>query len=237
MNIFWIILVFLSSCGLEKENISDNKVKQTTEIKQEIKQDIKIKQEKIIEDSLKDSSILKFVSSNIWFTKSNYVPENLVYIKWDYVIDNKWSSVLRLEAKNALDNIAKDFYIKFNKKLIIVSAYRSYTTQKAIKDSGCSDRFCAKAWFSEHQSWLAVDFFEATTKDKFLSNKNYKLYFEWLNENAFKYWFHNTYQKWIEIDTYEIEPWHRRYLWVELATELKQNNLTYAEYKKNKLSK
>jgi D-alanyl-D-alanine carboxypeptidase len=61
-----------------------------------------------------------------------------------------------------------------------------------------------------------------------------KKYYKWLDENAYKYGFHNTYQKWLEIDWYEIEPWHWRYMWVELATYLKDNNLTIAEFYFNK---
>jgi len=180
-----------------------------------------------------DNSITKFVSAKVGFDDKEYIPGNLVSISSANIIDNKIWQVLRVEAKNTLDNMATDFYASFWKKLVVVSAYRSYLDQKKIKDNGCPDNFCAKAWFSEHQTWLAVDFFEATNKDQFLSNSDYKKYFEWLNENAFKYGFHNSYQKWLEVDTYEIEPWHWRFLWADLATKLKQNNLTYAEYIKN----
>jgi len=227
------MIIFLSSCSsVNEENHLNDIQKQEVQIKQEIKQEIKEEEKKeiFIENSFDDSSISKFVSAKIWFTKNNYIPENLVSISSPIIIDAKQNQLLRIEAKNALDNMAKDFYEKFSKELIVVSAYRSYLDQKKIKDNGCPDNFCAKVWFSEHQTWLAIDFFEATNKDQFLSNPNYKMYFEWLSENAYKYGFHNSYQKWLEIDTYEIEPWHWRYLWIELATKLKQNNLTYAEY-------
>jgi LAS superfamily LD-carboxypeptidase LdcB len=42
---------------------------------------------------------------------------------------------------------------------------------------------------------LAIDLFEATTNKEFLSKPNLKKYFDWLNENAYKYGFANTYQK------------------------------------------
>lgn len=98
------------------------------------------------------------------------------------------------------------------------------------KKSWCSDKFCAKAWFSEHQSWLAIDIFQTTTKEEFLLNDNLKLYFNWLNENAYKYWFHNSYQKGIVIDWYLEEPWHRRYLWKDLAKELLDQKITFWEF-------
>jgi zinc D-Ala-D-Ala carboxypeptidase len=34
----------------------------------------------------------------------------------------------------------------------------------------------------------------------------------------------------LDIDGYEIEPWHWRYLGVDLSTELKNKNITIAEY-------
>lgn len=183
-----------------------------------------------------DSSLTKFVSSNIHFDDISYIPEDLVNISWDYIYDAKWGyQLLRKEAKDALDKMALDFYRAYEKKLVVVSSYRSYNYQKGIKNRGCPDNLCAKAWYSEHQSWLAIDLWEATTKNQFLSKAYLKDYFEWLNNNAYKYWFHNTYQKWLEVDTYEIEPWHWRYVWVELATYLHENSLTFAEYynKKN----
>jgi LAS superfamily LD-carboxypeptidase LdcB len=59
-------------------------------------------------------------------------------------------------------------------------------------------------------------------------------YYNFLKQNAHKYWFHNTYQKWLEIDGYEIEPWHWRYLWIKFATYLKENNITLAQFYKNR---
>jgi len=59
---------------------------------------------------------------------------------------------------------------------------------------------------------LAVDIFDASTRQEFLANSLYKKYLEWMKENAHKYGFHNSYQKGLEIDGYDIEPWHWRYL-------------------------
>ena len=184
-------------------------------------------------DYKSDNSITKYVSPNISYEKIDYIPLDLVFIKWNYIIDIKSNQTLRQEAKENLDKLAKEFYDTFNVKLKIISAYRSYNYQIWIKSRWCSDNFCAKAWFSEHQSWLAFDIFETTTKDIFLSNKNYTKYFQWMNKNAYKYGFHNTYAKWKEIDGYEIEPWHWRYVWVEFAKYLFENELTFGEFISN----
>ncbi len=194
-----------------------------------------IKNKKKVYDLITDNSITKFVNPDVSFVDKEYVPENLEYIALEYVIDSKGNWQLRPIAKQYLEKMSEDFYKKFEKKIKVVSSYRSYKYQKWIKDRWCPDNLCAKAWHSEHQTWLAIDLWETTTNSEFMSKKHLIEYFQWLNKNAHKYGYHNTYQKWLEVDGYEIEPWHWRYLWVELATELKSKNMTLAEYyKKNK---
>ena len=204
-------------------------------IKSEI---IKIKDQKINRiysyDLETDNSITKFVNSSVSFNDKSYVPENLIWMKWTHIIDIKWNWALRVEALIALIELDKSFYDTFNENIKVVSSYRSYNYQQTIKNWWCPDNLCAKAWFSEHQSGLVIDLWETTTNNEFLSNSTLKKYFEWLNNNAHKYGFTNTYQKWLDIDWYEIEPWHWRYLWPELATYLKDNNMTIAEFYNNK---
>lgn len=180
-----------------------------------------------------DSSITKYVSNTKWFNNSSYVPKNLEIIAWDYVIDVKGNSKLRTEANRALQLMAADFCKEFWERLTVVSAYRSFEYQSLLKSMWCNDSYCAKPWYSEHQTWLAVDLWEASTEVDFLSKKNYLKYFEWMNENAHNYGFHNTYQKWIEVDWYVVEPWHWRYVWLDLAKTLYENELTLSEYYKN----
>lgn len=180
-----------------------------------------------------DSSITKFVNNKKWFNNLTYKPRNLEKIAWDYVTDVKWNSQLRLEANRALQSMSKDFFTIFWEKMVVVSGYRWYEYQSLLKSMWCNDQYCAKAWYSEHQTWLAVDLWEASTEIDFLSKQKFVDYFEWMNENAYKYGFHNTYQKWIEVDWYVVEPWHWRYVWVDLAKTLYENELTMAEYFKN----
>lgn len=177
-----------------------------------------------------DSSLYKFVSANKSFNNVSYIPKNLESINSDYIFDAKWwSQLLRREANTALKEMWKAFNLEFNKVISIVSAYRSYNYQDWIKQRWCPDNLCAKAGYSEHQTGLAVDLWEASSEKQFKSNKNYLKYFEWLKQNAHKFGFTNTYQKWLKIDTYEIEPWHWRYIWEELATHLYDNKITTAE--------
>ncbi|MDD5770079.1 MAG: M15 family metallopeptidase [Candidatus Gracilibacteria bacterium] len=177
-----------------------------------------------------DVSITKYINNKIHFTKINYIPSDLVSIKSEFIIDAKGNQILRQESNNHLQKLAKDFFKEFKVKLKIVSAYRSYNYQLGIKQRGCGDLFCAKAGYSEHQSGLAFDMFETTTKEDFLSKPDLKKYFEWFSQNAYKYGFNNSYKNGEKIDGYAIEPWHWRYLGIDFAKELWEKNMTYGEY-------
>ena len=181
-------------------------------------------------DFTNDDSLQKFVNNKVSFNNKKYIPSDLEKLSWEYLLDAKNWQYLRHEALLNLQKMSKDFYENFQEKLKIVSAYRSYQYQVWIKSRWCSDLLCAKAWYSEHQTGLAVDLFEATSKDEFLSKADLSNYFDWLNKNAYKYWFTNSYQKWLKVDWYAIEPWHWRYVWEDLATYLSENNLTLAEF-------
>ena len=181
-------------------------------------------------DFTTDDSIQKFVNNKVPFNNKKYIPNDLEKLSWDYITDAKNWQYLRHEALLNLQKMSKDFYDNFQEKLKIVSAYRSYEYQVWIKSRWCSDLLCAKAWYSEHQTGLAVDLFEASSKAEFLSKADLSNYFDWLNQNAYKYWFTNSYQKWLKVDWYAIEPWHWRYVWEDLATYLSENNLTLAEF-------
>lgn len=196
-----------------------------------------IKEDKISKNNLYnfkvDSSIQKYVSPLISFDNIKYKPDDLIDIESKYIINSKSWMLLRKEAFENLDLLVKDFYKEFKTSIVLVSAYRDYIYQKWIETNQAEcvkNNLCAKAWYSEHQTWLAIDIFEASSKDEFLSNKNYKKYFEWMKKNAYKYWFHNSYQNWIQIDWYSIEPWHWRYLWRDLAKKLNDENITFSEY-------
>lgn len=183
-----------------------------------------------------DDSITKYVSRNITLNDIKYSPKDLVSISNQWLVLPKWSHMkLRAIAHSKLNDMAKEFYNIFWDKLVIVSAYRSYDYQKNLK-KWCSDTLCALPGRSEHQLWLAIDIFAATTAGQFLSKTQFKQYYDRLAVNAHRYGRHNTYQKWVEIDTYQPEPRHWRYVGRELATELFDSKMTLAEWYKEHTS-
>lgn len=187
-------------------------------------------------DIISDDSIHKFVWRKHHLSNIDYEPNDLVDMTQSpFLYINQWW-YLRKEAFDQLDLLAREFYQTFNTKLIIVSAYRTHWHQKQLlslykqKIGTSAYMVSAKPWHSEHQLWLAIDIFSASNETDFFKNENYKLYRERFKNNAHRFGYHQSYQRWPQKDWFIVEPRHRRYLWRELATYLFDNNITFTEY-------
>ena len=122
--------------------------------------------------------------------------------------------------------------------LVLRCGFRSYNLQRSIyswnlKTYGYYEvsRYHAVEGTSEHQTGLAVDLCCEATGYKnnfdFLNTPEYA----WLLENAHLYgWILRYPEGKEEITGYNFEPWHFRYVGVELATYLKEQNITLEEY-------
>ncbi len=179
-----------------------------------------------------DSSYTKYVDPNVSFQDVWYIPQDLRKLERTHLRDIKWDAQLREEAATRFEELAWSFYTYFWEKIDVVSSYRSYRYQAWIKSRGCPDHLCAKAGHSEHQSWLAIDLWSASTLWEWQQSPRLQSYYNWLWRNAHFYGWHNPYRKWVDIDGYDPEPWHWRYLWVDLAGYLYEHNVTFAEYYK-----
>ena len=165
---------------------------------------------------------------------SDYIPNDLENISLEYSCENKQ---LRYEAKNAFEKMAKrakeDGY-----NIIAVSTYRSYEYQEKlynnyVKDKGkyYADLASARAGHSEHQTGLAVDVANTSLDyDNFEQTKE----FNWMINNSYKYGFILRYPKAkFHITGFKYEPWHYRYVGIDIATYIYKNNITLEEYNKN----
>jgi D-alanyl-D-alanine carboxypeptidase len=179
-------------------------------------------------DTYSDESIHKYVGKSHPFQTRNYRPTDLVPISGDFITTGRWSMMLRQEAMESLHDLSAAFFAKFGVKLDVVSGYRSYERQAQIAES-CSELFCARPGYSEHQWWLAMDIFMFTNAKDFLSDPDRAAYYARLMEHAHSYGRHNSYQKWAAIDGYAPEPRHWRYLGVLLASRLHTLSMTFAE--------
>jgi len=114
----------------------------------------------------------------------------------------------------------------------LVSGFRSYYSQQTIYNNYVSiygveqtDTFSARPGHSEHQTGLA---FDVGAIDDSMGEWPNGI---WLAENAHKYGFIIRYPQGKQhITGYKYEPWHIRYLGVDLATRVYQSGLTLEEY-------
>ena len=161
---------------------------------------------------------------------NDYVPDNLV------TIESKYGRTLEIES-----TVYEQYKLMWNAAkaegltLYIRSPYRSYITQQGlynnyVKDNGkaLADTFSARPGYSEHQTGLAFDVTSPTTTfDTFEYSKE----FEWLQVHAHEYGFILRYPSGKEYITgYIYEPWHYRYVGVDVATKIHETGLTYEEY-------
>lgn len=163
---------------------------------------------------------------------SDYIPYDLEVIDINYSCEDKY---LRHEARINFEKLAKKAKEEgFN--IIAVSTYRSYDYQerlynKYVIDKGFyyADMASARAGHSEHQTGLAVDVANSNLDyDNFEDTKE----FNWMKNNAHKYGFILRYPKGMfHITGFKYEPWHYRYVGIDIATYIYKNNLTLEEYK------
>lgn len=185
-------------------------------------------------NNTKESKLLN--KTNILVNKyiylpSNYIPNNLVTISNEYSTSNK---MLVYEAKEAFEQMAQDAKEQ-GYTIRAISAYRSYDYQKELYDNYLSkdsienvDTYSARPGHSEHQTGLVIDI---DNKEKNFENFENTKEYTWMKDNAHLYGFILRYPKNKEnITGYNYESWHYRYVGKEIATYIKNNNITLDEY-------
>lgn len=181
-----------------------------------------------------DSSITKFIWINNTINNIEYIPQELELVtndNYNFLVASK-DCYLRKDIVDQLNNVWYKFWKKFTTKKVKVflylnSCYRNYDSQNKLFNNNILSNKVAKPWYSEHQLGLAVDINVWVNWAVYNLNNDH-LFF--LNEIMHKYWFHQTYQKWLDIDWYIQEPWHWRFLGKDLAKVLYENWLSFIEY-------
>lgn len=162
----------------------------------------------------------------------DYEPENLVpiddekYGYWNMIRADVYEEFKKMSAAAQKDNVT----------LFIASPYRSYNFQKQLYNSYVAsdgvknaDTYSARPGYSEHHTGLAMDLIPefGLELDTFENSDGFK----WMQENGYKYGFILRYPKDKEYITgYMYEPWHYRYVGIDAATTIKNENLTFEEY-------
>ena len=178
-----------------------------------------------------DAHLERFVTKTIPLNNRDYRPANLTILSGAYIDPAGRLGYIRSDAHEALLWLARAFYSEFQTPLVAISGYRSADYQKRLWDLGkCTPTLCAPPGYSEHQLGLAIDIFDASTKEDYIKNKRLARYIHWIQNHAHTYGYIQSYQRGPETDGYDIEPWHWRYIGSELATRLYERRFTYSEY-------
>ena len=167
------------------------------------------------------------------YIDETYVPNNkTLLVKGTYSLwDDAYLEKVAYDAFKKLIDDSKS--LGYN--LIDTSPYRSFEYQSYLYNTrvnnegvAAADRLSARPGFSEHQTGLATDIIKnGVSMYSFGETKE----FEWLKDNAHKYGFILRYPKGKEYLTgYDYEPWHYRYVGIDVATYIYENDLVYEEY-------
>lgn len=191
--------------------------------------------------SRKVKVIKKIVVPQIIVTDNNKWYQNIIegptYIKGILLVNKKYKlpstfnpgvDVTANAALNEMFSAAKnEGYI-----MKLISGFRSYNTQVSLYNNKLKtrtredvDKTNARPGHSEHQSGLAFDI--DSLSSNYINTPNGK----WLSTHAHLYGFIIRYPKdKTSITGYSYEPWHIRYVGVEHATYMYNNNLCLEEY-------
>ena len=125
---------------------------------------------------------------------------------------------------------ANDMFRKANqegvKGFTITSGYRSEERQRELYEND-KNGTAAKPGTSEHQTGLAFDVTTRHDGGGFEDTEQ----FRWLSENCWAFGFILRYPEGKEdITGFPYEPWHYRYVGVEIAREIHENGWTLEEY-------
>lgn len=245
------IALLLSGCNEKDETQNNDKVNeestQTTDKENETTPKDEPAEEKNI-DSVTPDQVLEYPDSLVAlvnkkrYLPSDYMPSNLTVVAPDvisYTVPGTHDrNMVRTEVSDSLLALISDSQAQ-GLDIWVASAYRSYNRQKEIFDQNVASvgydetiKVVAEPGTSEHQTGLCIDF--TTESVGFTLEENFEETPEgkWLKEEAHKYGFILRYPKGKEnITGYSYEPWHFRYVGVDTATEIFQQQLTLEEYK------
>lgn len=170
--------------------------------------------------------------NKFYYLEETFIPEDIVTADIEYTVYNGKLN------KTAYENFVKmaDAAKESGLTLKITTGYRDYNFQSAlynnyVKIDGVenADTYSARPGFSEHQLGYSIDLTNANNVD--FEEFEYTEEYKWLNDNAHKYGFIMRYPKDKEYITgYMFESWHYRYVGVDIATYIYENNITYEEY-------
>lgn len=167
---------------------------------------------------------------------NNKIPDSYNVVEGDYC-GVKINSIISVP----LNKMIADARNKKGLNLWLSSSFRDIETQTNLYQNEVREKLgqgypqqkaeqlaaqeVARPGYSEHNTGLAVDF--NGVSDNFKETEEYK----WLLENSYKYGFVLRYpEEKKDLTGIIYEPWHFRYVGVDVATYMKENNICFEEY-------
>ena len=197
-------------------------------------------EEKTTEEAITEEKIT-YIGTVIGYTSKGYVisrqngityVENILIANKTYSLPESYNpGALLSECQKAFSEM-QSAAAKEGLNIWNASGFRSYELQKSLYNrysdrdgKEAADRYSARPGHSEHQSGLAIDLNEIT--NAFKNTKEGR----WVAENCHKYGFILRYPEGKEAQTgYMYEPWHIRYVGVNMATKIYNSGLCLEEY-------
>lgn len=175
--------------------------------------------------------------SKTYFLNENFIPMKIAQIDSKYVLAGKKDQFFHGDAleflTDMLDEAAEDGI-----DLKVISAYRSFDEQADLKGqytqiygSG-ANTFSADQGYSEHQLGTTLDLTDPTTGGTYTSFGETEA-FAWLQDNAHRFGFILSYPK--DNGFYVYEPWHWRFVGQDLASDLREDNVTFYAWDQRKI--
>ncbi|QQR82743.1 M15 family metallopeptidase [Candidatus Campbellbacteria bacterium] len=177
--------------------------------------------------------------SKVFFLNEHYTPPKLSTIDKALVYDESKQQQIHRQVWPFLEDLIKDAK-NDDVSLFVLSAYRSFGTQAALKTgytvsygSG-ANAFSADQGYSEHQLGTTVDF-TTTGINGGLNGFETTPAYKWLVDNAYRYGFILSYPKGNAY--YQFEPWHWRFVGTDLARVLHRQNMDFYDMDQRQIDK
>lgn len=167
---------------------------------------------------------------NTFTSQLTYI-NGILLVNKKYALPSTYNPGVNPEAAIALKKL-QDSASANGYNIPLLSGFRSYSRQRTIYNNyvqvdgqALADTYSARPGHSEHQTGLAFDVGEISDH---YGNTPAGI---WLANNAHKFGFIIRYpQGKTHITGYKYEPWHIRYIGIEHATNIYNQNTTLEEY-------
>jgi D-alanyl-D-alanine carboxypeptidase len=160
--------------------------------------------------------------SKVYFLNENYTPKELSPIDSKYLFNKSRTLEIHGRVLPFLQQMLQAASTD-NVTIEVASAYRSFSTQASLKSDykvrygTGANTFSADQGYSEHQLGTTLDFTTQAVGGGLTGFQKTEAY-KWLQEHGHEYGFVLSYPP--NNSYYIFEPWHWRFVGIELATKL-----------------